>query len=330
MSEETGRMSEEDKFLGVRTTIEPPETKTSADTGEIDVSVVDDRSEEDQKHTSDDSELGSYSDNVQKRINKLRKDFHEERRAKEESSRLANEAVNYTQALQTENQRLVKLVQDSQTALTDQSRQRAGAALKIAQENFKNAHESGDAGLIAQAQQDLTNAQLSQAYAPSVSQKIIDDWKRNVLAEDQAVQSQQQQQYMPPPAEEPDDKAVEWQEQNPWFGVDKEMTSFAYGVHERLVRDEGVDPETEEYYELINKRMEEVFPAHFSGSGNGVVVSTASRRKASPVVAPASRNSGARPRKITLTRTQVRLADRLGITPEQYASQLMKERERMV
>tara|TARA_R110000824_G_scaffold90004_2_gene220265 strand:- start:41 stop:1030 length:990 start_codon:yes stop_codon:yes gene_type:complete len=329
MSEETGRMSEEDKFLGVKTTIEPPtETETTADVGEVNVSVVDDRSEEDQKHTGDDSELGSYSDNVQKRINKLRKDYHEERRAKEESSRLANEAVNYTQALQTENQRLVKLVQDSQTALTDQSRQRAGATLKIAQENFKRAHESGDASIIAQAQQDLTNAQLSQAYAPSVSQKIIDDWKRNVMAEEQVAQSQQQ--YIPPPVEEPDDRAVEWQEQNPWFGADKEMTSFAYGVHERLVRDEGIDPETEEYYELINKRMEQVFPAHFSGSDNGVIVETAPRRKASNVVAPASRNSGARSRKVTLTRTQVKLADRLGITPEQYAVQLMKERERMV
>ena len=228
MSEEIVRTSEEDKFLGVKTTIEPPvETETSADVGEIDVSVVDDRSEEDRKHAGDDSELGSYSDNVQKRINKLRKDYHEERRAKEESSRLANEAVNYTQALQTENQRLVKLVQDSQTALTDQSKQRAGAALKIAQENFKKAHESGDASLIAQAQQDLTNAQLSQAYAPSVSQKIIDDWKRNVLAEEQAVQGQQQ--YAPPPPEEPDEAALAWQEKNPWFGVDKEMTSFAYG-----------------------------------------------------------------------------------------------------
>ena len=329
MSEETGRASEEDKFLGVKTTIEPPsETETSAESGEIDVSVVDDRSAEDQKYSGDDSELGSYSDNVQKRINKLRKDYHEERRAKEESSRLANEAVNYTQALQTENQRLVKLVQDSQTALTDQSRQRAGATLKIAQENFKKAHESGDASLIAQAQQDLTNAQLSQAYAPSVSQKIIDAWKRTVLAEDQLAQSQQQ--YAPPPEDEPDESALAWQEQNPWFGVDKEMTSFAYGVHERLVRDEGVDPDTEEYYELINKRMGEVFPAHFSGSDNGVVVETASRRKASPVVAPASRNSGARSRHVTLTRTQVKLADRLGITPEQYAAQLMKERERMV
>ena len=329
MSEETGRMSEEDKFLGVRTTIEPPqETETSADVGELDIDVVDDRPEEDQAYPSrdeDDSELGSYSDKVQKRINKLRKEYHDERRAKEESDRLANEAVSYTQALQTENQRLVKLVQDSQSALTEQSKNRASAGLVIAEQQFKKAHESGDAELIAIAQKNLTNAQLAQAYAPNVSQKIIDNWKREVMAQDREAQSAQYQQHAPPPVPEPDEKAVEWQERNPWFGVDKELTSFAYGVHEKLVGDEGVDPESDEYYQLIDQRMKEVFPAQFGSNNNSIVVETASRKRASPVVAPASRNSGAAPRKITLTQTQVRLAKRLGLTPQQYAAQLMKE-----
>ena len=330
MSEETGRMSEEDKFLGVRTTIDPSsETKTSAEAGEIDVDVVDDRPEEDQAYPNrddGDSELGSYSEKVQKRINKLRKDYHEERRAKEESDRLASEAVTYTQSLHTENQRLVKLVQDSQTALTEQSKNRASAGLVIAEQQFKKAHESGDSELIAIAQKNLTNAQLAQAYAPSVSQKIIDNWKRDVMAQDRQMAQQAQEQYVPPPVQEPDAKAVEWQERNSWFGVDKELTSFAYGVHETLVGDEGVDPESDEYYQLIDKRMKEVFPAQFRGDDNSIVVETASRKRASPVVAPASRNSGAAPRKITLTQTQVRLAKRLGITPQQYAAQLIKER----
>ena len=329
MSEETGRMSEEDKFLGVRTTIEPPsETETSADVGEIDVDVVDDRPEEDQRFpapSEDGSELDEYGSRVQKRINKLKKEYHDERRAKEQSDRLANEAVSYTQSLQTENQRLVKLVQDSQSALTEQAKNRASAALTVAEESFKRAHESGDAEEIARAQQVLTNAQLAQAYAPNVSQKIIDNWKRDVIAEDQQLAQQAQQQYVPPPEVEPDEKAVEWQEKNPWFGQDTEMTSFAYGVHERLVRDEGVDPETDEYYQLIDQRMKEVFPAQFGGDNNTIVVETASRKRANPVVAPASRNSGAASRKVTLTETQVRLAKRLGLTPQQYAAQLMKE-----
>ncbi len=339
MSEETGRMTEEDKFLGVRTTIEPPETETSADVGEIAVEVVDDRPEDDQRGVpaskseddglATDQELTQLGNRAQKRIKKLKWEYHEERRAKEASDRLASEAVNYTQSLQTENQRLIRLVQDSQTALTEQSRSRADAGLVLAEENFKNAHESGDSNRIAQAQQDLTNAQLAQAYAPAVSQKIIDDWKRDVMAQDQQMAQQVQQEYMPPPVPEPDARAIVWQDENPWFGVDKELTSFAYGVHDKLVRDEGVDPDTDEYYQLIDHRMREVFPTHFSTgathSNNSVTVETASRRRANPVVAPASRNSGAAPRKVTLTSTQVRLAKRLGLTPQQYAAQLMKE-----
>jgi hypothetical protein len=340
MSEETGRISEEDKFLGVRTTIEPPsDTETSAQVGEIDVEVVDDRPEDDQRSPAasegedgglaTDQELAQLGNRAQKRIKKLKWEYHEERRAKEASDRLANEAVNYTQSLQTENQRLIRLVQDSQTALTEQAKNRASAGLVLAEENFKKAHESGDSGLIAQAQQDLTNAQLAQAYAPSVSQKIIDDWKRDVMAQDQQMAQQVQEQYMPPEVPEPDPKAMAWQEENPWFGVDKELTSFAYGVHDKLVRDEGVDPDTDEYYQLIDQRMREIFPTHFSTDstqqGRTVTVDTAPRRRANPVVAPASRNNGATPRKVTLTSTQVRLAKRLGLTPQQYAAQLMKE-----
>jgi hypothetical protein len=336
MSDEIGRMSEEDKFLGVRTTIEPPADADTGAGGEVNVEIVDDRPADDQRTSSEavadddgsasDEELAQLGNRAQKRIKKLKWEYHEERRAKEASDRLANEAVNYTQNLQVENQRLLKLIQDSQTALTEQSKNRADASLTIAQENFKRAHESGDSEQITVAQQQLTNAQLAQAYAPAVSQKIIDNWKQQVMAEDRQVANQQQQ-YVPEPIQ-PDGKAMEWQDRNSWFGTDKEMTSFAYGVHERLVGDEGIDPESEEYYELIDSRMKEVFPTQFGSNGqrtdSTMVVDTAPPQKKS-VVASASRNSGVRPRTVRLTETQVRLAERLGITPQQYAAQVMKE-----
>ena len=246
MSEETGRMSEEDKFLGVRTTIEPPEdTSTSAQADQIDVEVVDDRPEEDQRSPvqsesadddiATDAEIARYGQRAQKRIKKLKWEYHEERRAKEASDRLANEAVNYTQNLQTENKRLLQLVQNSQNALTEHSKYGAEAALAIAEANFKKAHESGESDQIAAAQKALTNAQLAQASAPAVSEKIIENWKQQVLSEQR--QQAQQQPYVPPEVPDADPAAVEWQQSNPWFGDDKEMTSFAYGVHERLVRD---------------------------------------------------------------------------------------------
>ena len=341
MSDEIVRTSEEDKFLGVRTKIEPPsETETAADVGEIDVQVVDDRPEEDQREsTASDSssydgeheeELSNVSNRVQNRIKKLKWQYHEERRAKEQSEKLASEAVHYTQGLQTENQRLLKLIQDSQTALVQQSKDRAQASLAVAQQNFKTAHESGETDEIAAAQQALTQAQLAQAYAPSYGQQIIDNWRQKIASEPRQQAPQAQQAAPPASAPEPDPKALEWQEQNPWFGNDKEMTSLAYGVHEVLVGEQGVDPDTDQYYQLIDNRMRELFPGYFGGSDGrtnegSLVVETASRRKANPVVAPAARNNGAIPRKVTLTSTQVRLANRLGITPEMYAKQLMKE-----
>ena len=334
MSEDTGRMSSEDKFLGVRTTITPPEPDSegigTAVADEIEVEVVDDRPEEDQRFLSgddNDPELQKYGKKVQKRIKRLKYDFHSERRAKESAEKLSNEAINYTQNLQVENQRLLKLIGDSQNALQQTSKYGADAALVVAQENFRNAHESGDSDQMVTAQKALTEAQLAQVSSSGVSQRVVDNWKQEILSE------QRQASHAAPvanaPMPEPDPEALDWQQENQWFGKDKEMTSFAYGVHERLIRDEGVDPNTPEYYELIDQRMKEVFPTHFSGNDRGssdsVIVETAPRRKASTVVAPAARNNGAVPRKVSLSQSQVSLAKRLGLTPQQYAQQLIKE-----
>tara|TARA_R110000737_G_scaffold146080_2_gene176106 strand:+ start:50 stop:1072 length:1023 start_codon:yes stop_codon:yes gene_type:complete len=338
MSEEIGRMSEEDKFLGVKTTISPPsDTATSAQVDEIDIEVVDDRPEEDRRPAAEvassgedvatDEEIANYGSRAQKRIKKLKWEFHEERREKEQSNRLASEAVNYTKNLQVENQRLLKLVQDSQSALTQHSKYGAEAAVAIAEANFKQAHESGESGQIVQTQKALTNAQLAQASAPAVSDRVVESWRQGVLAEER--QRAQEPQAVAPEQSSPSGAASEWQEKNPWFGADREMTSLAYGVHEMLVEERGIDPETQEYYELIDNRMREKFPEYFglddTGSSTPVVVESATRRRASPVVAPAMRNNGAVPRKVTLTSTQVALAKRLGLTPEIYAKQLIKE-----
>ena len=168
---------------------------------------------------------------------------------------------------------------------------------------------------------------MAQVSSSGISRQVVENWKQEILSEQR--QAREAAPVADVPVSEPDAEALEWQGENPWFGTDKEMTSFAYGVHERLISDEGVDPNTPEYYELIDQRMKEVFPTHFSGDDTGssdsVIVETAPRRKASTVVAPAARNNGAVPRKVTLTSTQVSLAKRLGLTPQQYAQQLIKE-----
>jgi hypothetical protein len=103
------------------------------------------------------------------------------------------------------------------------------------------------------------------------------------------------------------------------------MTALAYGVHETLIREQGVKPDTEEYYEKIDAAMRQRFPDYFEKDSDNVQVSVAPQRTPNTVVAAANRNNGARPRKIQLTATQVSVAKRLGLTPEQYAKQLIKE-----
>ena len=329
MSDETGRMSEEDKFLGVKTTIEPPEPQETTDQADnFEVEVVSDEPVVSQADSDQDTELSQYSEKVQKRINKATARFRAEEKEKVEASKLAEEAVGYASQLKGENQRLVELVRQSQEALNEQSKGRASASLQMAEENFKKAHELGDANMIAETQKDLTRAQLAEAYAPTYGQKVIDNWKNSIQQEQPSPQEVQQL----PPQPDPDPKAVEWQNNNPWFMENEEMTGTAVGYHRKLEKD-GVDLQSDEYYQLIDKRMREVYPTQFGNdttqeqysTGGTVEVDTGQRRRANPVVAPASRNTGATPRKVTLSETQVRLAKRLGLTPQQYATQLMKE-----
>tara|TARA_R110000824_G_scaffold65268_3_gene170101 strand:+ start:1217 stop:2245 length:1029 start_codon:yes stop_codon:yes gene_type:complete len=339
MSDETGRTSGEDRFFGVTNTVtEPEDAPVPVQEGDIEIEIVDDRPLADQvddqaqgadsieEDAATDKEIESYGLKAYKRMKKLKWEYHQERRAKEKSERISAEALNYTQSLQTENQNLLKLVAESQQALTARSQHGADATLAIARDNFKKAHESGDSDELAAAQEYLTNAQLAQAAAPGVSQEVINNWKQQVSASQREMAQQQQ---AAPQVPEPDGMAMEWQESNPWFGVDKEMTSFAYGVHEKLISEDGIDPSSPAYYQLINKRMGEVFPAHFgndaAASNGSVAVETAPRRRANPVVASVSRNNGPAPRKFVLTSSEVAVAKRIGVTPEQYARQKMKE-----
>jgi len=296
----------------------------------LEVEVMDDRPPEDQRQAvpdedgeADDDEIKGYGKRVQNRISKLRWEYHEERRAKEAAERMAEEAARLAEQMYRENQRIGKLVQTSHGALTQQSLERAKAELTLAQDSWKRAYETGDPDQIAQAQQRLMAAQMAQAQAPAVSQQIIRAWQA------EAAQQPQQPQTMPPQVPKPDTRAVEWHQKNSWFGHDKEMTSFAYGVHERLVRDEGIDPNSQEYYDRIDERMREIFPHQFGGQAAHPTApaqpAPAQRRAAPSVVAPVQRNNGATPRRVQLTATQVRLAKRLGLTPEQYAEQLLKE-----
>jgi hypothetical protein len=320
---ENSTMSTEQKFLGVKSKIGSKPDEVVEPENEIDIEIVDDvetkpeKKEkvfaEDVKDKPVDEEILNVDKSVQKRIDQLTAKHHEERRQKEQAAKLRDEAIKYAQQIKSENDRLSRLVNDGQQYLGKQAEERAEFAKQAAQQKYKEAYEQGNTEEMVAAQEALTRATMDAASAEQFNARI---------PEEEFVPQQQEQfvpqQQMPP---RPDDKAISWQAKNQWFGNDAEMTSFAYGVHEKLVREENIDPASDEYYERIDSRMKSVFPDFF-GSEEKQAVSSNSQ---SSVIAPATRNNGAKPRKVQLTATQVALAKRLGVTPEQYANQLVKD-----
>ena len=325
MEEQT--MSTEDKFFGVKTTI-------GGEKADVDVEVVDDRPPEDRRppakeakeEEGGDEELEGYSDKVKKRINKLRYQQHEERRQRESAEKMREEAVRVAQKYADENKKYHAIIQEGEQYLVHQIRERANLALEQAKGQYRQAYEEGNTDKVVEAQEAMMRAQSEFQSADYQMNQMNAERQRQVQQPQQQYQPYQEPQPQPQPqAQEPPqptEKAAKWAQDNQWFGQEKDMTALAYGVHERLVRDEGYDPNSDEYFETIDRTMRSKFPEYFGDDDS----QEASTTKSPPVVtAPSSRNNGAKPRKVKLTRTQLSLAKRLGLTPEQYANQLVKE-----
>ena len=285
-----------------------PEGEVGTDDDDFEVEVVDDTPKADRGRKASepptdvtDEELEDYSDKVRKRIQHFSKGYHDERRAKEEALRERQELERVTQQLMEENKKLKGNVNKNQTALLEQAKKNAAIETEGAKRAYKEAYESGDSDAVLEAQEKLTNAKIK-------SDRLA-NFKLPALQETQTpVQTQVEQ---TAPAVQVDERAANWQKTNSWFGSDDEMTSLALGLHNKLVK-QGVSPQSDEYYETIDSRMRQVFPDNFEDAEP--------KRKKAQVVAPATRSTA--PKKVTLTRTQVQIAKRLGLTPEQYAKQV--------
>jgi len=291
--------------------------KAKAKDDDLDIEVVDDRPAEDQgvKRAApkpmdlSDEEMDEYSERVRKRLQHFSKGYHDQRRAAEAASREREEAVRYAQQIAEENRKLKGTVNKNQEAMLESAKKLVVTEHEDAKAKYKQAYESGDADAVLKAQEDLTSAQLKL--------EKVNNLKIPALQEDEYdVQTQQTA-----PAQSVDERAVTWQAKNKWFGEDDEMTSFALGLHQKLVK-QGVNPRSDDYYEKINSRMRQVFPESFEGEDEYEEVTEEPRRKAT-VVASATRSVA--PKKITLTRTQVALAKKLGVPLEEYAKQAAME-----
>jgi hypothetical protein len=304
--------------------IESSKGKPDQEDDGFEIEVVDDTPEQDkgkprraegsEPQIPNDEEIENYNENVQKRIKQLKYEFHEERRAKEEAARLQDEALRYAEQIKQENDNLKRTINDGEVVLVNQAKSRVDAQLEKAEAAYKSAYETGDPDALIEAQKAIAKL--------SVEKDKYDSY-RPKPAPKPAPQPQYQQQAEQPP--KPSQMGIEWANKNSWFGphstgYDPEMTGYAYGVHEKLIRS-GIAPDTEAYYNQIDDAMRSVFPNKFD---DGSFEELAPQRQAGNVVAPAAR-SGKRPRKVQLTSTQVSLAKRLGLSNEQYAAQLMKE-----
>ena len=298
-----GSSAEEVDVGGKKAKAPAPSEVDSSDDG-FEVEVVDDTPKADQNRKPSsppedvtEDELADYSEKVRRRIQHFSKGYHDERREKEKAIREREELERLSQQLVSENQQLKSSDHKAKSALLENAKKAAEAEINSAKRTFKRAYDAGDSDKVLAAQEKLTNAKL----------KV--DKLQNFKLPDPEVSNEQP--YIPEPPQV-DRKTRDWQQDNPWFNEDEEMTSFALGLHNRLVK-EGVDPQTDDYYERINVRMREVFPENFEGEPEV-------RRRPSNVVAPATRSTA--PKKISLTQTQLTLAKRLGLTPEQYAKQV--------
>ena len=251
--------------------------------------------------------LEDYSERVKQRMAQLKKAYHDERRDKEAADRERQEAIRYAQQITNENKKLKTTLESGESTYIETLKNSLESELALAKESYRKAYDTGETESIIDAQQKMNDAQFRLSQAKQYEPRF-----KNTLQEpENPVYIQQNQTQI----QKPDDRALKWQEKNDWFGKDEEMTSLALGLHEKLVRS-GISPSSDEYYRRIDSTMQKRFPENF-GDATLDEDQPAQRTKPSTVVAPATRSTA--PKKVRLTKTQVALAKKFGLTPDQYA-----------
>jgi hypothetical protein len=254
----------------------------------------------------EEDELEEYSEKVKTRLKQMKKVWHDERREKESALREQQEAINLAQNLVEENKKLKSRLTEGEKSLISTATSAAELEMEMAKRAYKEAYDSGDSDKIVETQEKLNNAgyrlQRLKGYRPPLQE------------ENNSVQTQPTQAAAP----RLDPKTDSWRKQNTWFGQDEEMTATALGLHQKLEKQYGAQYiGTDEYWNTVNKTMQKRFPEYF-----GDEEPEKPQRTSATVVAPASRSTA--PKKIVLKQSQLALAKKLGLTPEQYAREYAK------
>ena len=282
---------------------------------ELELEIEDDTPEQDRnkdplpkevKEELYNDELEDYSAKVKKKLIQMKKLAHDERREKEAAVREQHEAISLAQKVIEENKRLKSTLNDSEKNVLSSIQRAVDLELEAAKRAYREAYDSGDTDKVMEAQERLTDLSLKK------------DKVKNFRP--QPLQTQEYEvQTAPRPAERVpvDNKAVAWQQQNSWFGEDKLMTGMALALHEQL-KEEGIALSSQEYYRRIDETMRKRFPEKFEDDKPEETRGT----KLSSVVAPASRSTSSK--RVRLNTSQLNIAKKLNLTPEQYAREMLK------
>jgi len=247
---------------------------------------------------SEEEELEEFSAGVQTRIDKLTKRFREEERQKQT-------AIQYAEGVRQENNSLKERLDSLDKGYQQQFSDRVESQIDTAKRLLKEAHEGGDVDKIVDSQEALSNLSYEKGTLARAQRE----------APEKQQEPQQPSQPQSPPRPPPDPKAESWASDNSWFGQDEVMTYAAFGVHRRLVEDEGFDPSSEAYYSELDNRMRSEFPHKLDRKTR----SNGGSRKVASAEASASRNKSSGRRSVRLTPSQVAIAKRLNVPLEEYA-----------
>ncbi len=240
-------------------------------------------------------ELEDYSAGVKTRIDKLTKRMREEERQKQS-------AVEFAENVKKENDNLKSRLQNLDKGYQEEFGGRIESQLTGAKRALKDAHEAGDSDRLVEAQEALATLTVEKSKL-----------KKPVEQVDPVPQVQQQPQQQAQQQQPPDPKAEAWANKNEWFGHDEVMTYASFGIHRRLIEDEGFDPQSQEYYAELDKRLASEFPHKL-----GTQATNGGSRKVASAETSKSRNKGGR-KTVRLSPSQVAIAKKLGVPLEEYA-----------
>ena len=249
-------------------------------------------------------ELDDYSEGVKRRIAKLTKKMRE-------AERREAAALEYAKKVQTEQESLKSRFSKLDTGYVSEMENRIKSSMEAAAAKLARAREDGDLKAEIAAQTEISKLGYEEAKLSEIKSRQTEPKAEEKVVQQPQIQAQTQEQPI-----NPDPKAQQWANKNTWFGQDEAMTYTAFSLHKKLVEEEGYDPQSDEYYSEIDKRIKLEFPHKFGS------VDRNTTSKPTQVVASANRSSKPGRKSVRLTPSQVAIANKLGVPLEEYAKQL--------